>query len=150
MKSLKIALGVDHAGFEMKDKLINFLKLEGHKIVDFGTDSQESCDYPDISSKVARAVASKKCDRGILMCGTGIGMSIAANKIKGARAAVVWSVDTAQLASQHNWANILCVGSRFHKLSVIKKMVKTWLSTPWEISGRHERRIGKIRKLESK
>ena len=145
---LKIAIGSDHAGFQTKQMLAEFLEKSGFDVVDFGTHSEERADYPDYAKRVAKAVAAGKCDKGVLACGTGIGMSITANKVKGIRAAAPWSVATAKLASEHNWANVLCVPSRFVSGSGIKKIVMAWLKTPPETGGRHERRIKKIRDLE--
>lgn len=147
---LKIAIGADHAGFSVKEKLRAQLTQAGHKVVDMGTFSEESTDYPDYASLVGRAVAKGKSDRGILACGTGLGMCIAANKVKGVRAVTPWSVEVAKLAAEHNWANVICVPSRFLSVSSIKKIVKTWLNTPNDLSERHNRRLKKIRKIESK
>lgn len=147
---MKIALGADHAGYQLKGALQQVLEKEGHQIVDFGTSSGDSVDYPDYAVKVAQTVASGQCDRGILACGTGIGMAIAANKVAGIRAAAPWSVETAKLASEHNWSNVLCLSGRFSSVEESAKIVKTWLSTPWDKTGRHERRIKKISELETK
>ena len=147
---IKIALGSDHAGFLVKKELFNQLVLDGFKVIDLGTHSEDSSDYPDYAARVAKAVASGRCDRGILACGTGLGMCIAANKVKGIRAATPWSIKTAKLAAQHNWCNILCVPSRFLSVPSIKKIVHAWLSTPYDKGVRHERRIKKILKIESK
>lgn len=147
---MKIALGADHAGFTVKNELVNLLSRRGCEVVDFGTHSEDSADYPDFAERVGRAVASGRCDRGILACGTGMGMAIAANKVKGVRATAPWSVATAKLASEHNWCNVLCVSARFATLANIKKMVNVWLNTPYDTSARHKRRIKKILKIESK
>lgn len=147
---MKIALGADHAGFAYKQAVLEQLTRSGHIVMDFGTNSDDSTDYPDYAALVARAVSSGKCDRGILVCGTGIGMAIAANKISGIRAAVPWSVKTAKLASEHNWSNVLCLSGRFLSIEVLKRMVRVWLATPWATSSRHKRRIKKILKLETK
>lgn len=143
---MKIAFGCDHAGIEIKDKLISFIKSLGNEVIDCGTDSAASCDYPDFALKVAENVASKKADKGILICGTGIGMSIAANKVKGIRAAVCWSKDTAKLISQHNNANIMCAGARIADVDEICSWIKIFFETEFET--RHEKRINKISQIE--
>jgi ribose 5-phosphate isomerase B len=150
MKNFKIALGADHAGFSVKSELMSFLAAEGFKVVDLGCHSDESADYPDFALRVAKAVASGRCDRGILLCGSGIGMAVAANKVAGVRAGVCWSVKVSKLASQHNWCNVACFPARFASLPHIKKMALMWLKTPFEKGGRHERRVKKIIKIESK
>ena len=147
---IKIALGSDHAGYSVKKELFNKLVEDGFKVIDLGNHSEESADYPDFAARVAKAVASGRCDRGILACGSGLGMAIAANKVKGIRAATPWSIKTAKLASQHNWVNVLCVPARFLSIQSINKIVHAWLATPYEKGGRHERRIEKISKIESK
>lgn len=149
-KPLRIALGADHAGYWVKSEIVRHLSEEGYPVIDYGAHTEEPSDYPDFASRVARAVASGRCDRGILACGSGIGMAIAANKVSGIRAAAVWSPRVARLASQHNWANVLCLPSRFVKISTIKNIVKNWLDTPYDKGGRHDRRVKKIIKLESK
>ena len=147
---MKIALGADHAGFSTKKEIFAQLAMDGYKVIDLGTYSEDASDYPDFASRVGKAVASGRCDRGILFCGSGLGMCIAANKIKGVRAATPWSIKTAKLAAQHNWANVLCVPSRFLAMPSVKKIVRAWLLTPFEKGGRHERRVEKIGKLEAK
>jgi ribose 5-phosphate isomerase B len=143
---MKIAFGCDHAGIEIKEKLIDFIKSLGHDVLDCGTNSSQSCDYPDFALKVAQSVVSKAADKGILICGTGIGMSIAANKVKGIRAAVCWNKETAQLISQHNNANIMCAGARFASVDDICSWIKIFLETEFE--QRHLKRIEKIKKIE--
>ena len=147
---LRVALGADHAGYAVKKELMNQLTTEGYKVIDMGTHTEEPSDYPKFAYRVAKAVVSGRCDRGVLACGSGLGMEIAANKVKGVRAAAPWSISAAKLASQHNWCNVLCVPSRFLSVNTIKKMVKTWLNTPFEKGGRHERRVKKILKIEAK
>ncbi len=149
-KNIRIALGADHAGYPVKEMLDKMLSKEGYVVLDLGTHSEDRTDYPDYAFRVGKAVASGRCNWGILACGTGIGMCIAANKVKGVRAAVVWSVETARLAAEHNWANVLCVSGRVSTLSSIKKFVKKWLSTLPDRSSRHKRRIKKISKFEAK
>ena len=141
-----IALGADHAGYEVKEKIKTMLKSLGLDVQDFGTSSTESTDYPDYAHKVAEAVSSGKVERGILVCGTGIGMSIVANKHKGVRAAVVESVEAIKLARQHNDANILALGARITPWDKAQEIVKTFLSTAFE-GGRHQRRVKKIHTL---
>lgn len=147
--AFRIVLGSDHGGFPTKNALVKLLKKDGYSIKDIGTFSDDATDYPDYAFRVGKAVSAGRFDRGILVCGTGIGMSIAANKVKGVRAAVCWSPDSAKLASMHNWANILCLSGRFMSISGAKKIVKTWLKTPRDESPRHARRLKKISKFES-
>jgi ribose 5-phosphate isomerase B len=144
---MKLALGADHAGFSFKAALIKHLNAAGHSVVDCGTTSEASTDYPDYALRVAQAVADGVCERGILACGTGIGMCIAANKIKGVRAAVVWNEKTAALAAEHNGANVLCLGGRFLSAPRIARLVRIWLRASFE-GGRHLRRLNKIVALE--
>lgn len=148
-QKLRIAVGADHAGFPVKEPLIRFLQKAGYETIDFGTDSDESTDYPDFALKVAKAVADGKADRGLLACGSGIGMAIMANKVRGIRAAAAWSVVSAELSAEHNWANVLCLSARLTPLPTLKKMVKIWLDTPFSRGGRHERRVKKIAQFES-
>lgn len=145
---VKIAVGSDHGGFERKKEIIQTLQKLGHKVVDMGCSSEESTDYPDYARKVAQAVSLGRAERGVLVCGTGIGMSITANKFPKIRAALAWSVKTASLASEHNGANVLCLSGRFLKASLVPRMVQAWLTTPFA-GGRHQRRVGKISKLEA-
>lgn len=144
---MRIALGADHGGFPAKAALARRLIRAGHAVVDFGTDSEASTDYPVYARAVGRAVARGRVDRGVLICGTGIGMSIAANKVPGVRAAVVWSDKTAALAAEHNGANVLCLGGRLHSKAAIARMVALWLATPFG-EGRHARRLRKIARME--
>ena len=144
---MRIAIGSDHGGFERKKEIVDLLQKLGHKVVDVGSFSEDSCDYPDYAKKVAQAVSLSRADKGILVCGTGIGMSIAANKFAGVRAAVCWSVRTAALASEHNQANVLCLSGRLVKPSLIPRIVQTWLATTFG-GGRHQRRVKKISQLE--
>jgi ribose 5-phosphate isomerase B len=144
---LRIALGADHGGFAGKAALSRFLGREGHRVVDVGTFSDESVDYPDFARLVAEKVARGACRRGILLCGTGIGMAMAANKVKGIRAAVVWNPATARLAAEHNGANVLCLSGRFFNDRERLAMVKAWLAAPFG-GGRHTRRLRKVSRLE--
>lgn len=143
----KIAIGSDHAGFELKEKVKKLLSELGYDVVDFGTNSLDSVDYPLIAKSVAKSVASKSPSRGILICGTGIGMSIAANKIKGIIAANCFDAETAKLSRQHNNSNILTMGGWMINPEKAKEIVTTWLGTSFE-GGRHQRRIQEIKDLE--
>ncbi|MFH1421097.1 MAG: ribose 5-phosphate isomerase B [Planctomycetota bacterium] len=144
---MKIAIGSDHAGFEYKKKLKESLTSQQHLVEDFGTYLEESCDYPDYAVKVAHAVADGNCSRGILICGTGIGMSIAANKVHGIRAALCCDTEAAKMSREHNNANVLCLGARRDDFSLIEEIVKVWLSTEFA-GGRHERRVNKFTEIE--
>ncbi len=145
---MRIALGSDHGGFALKEKVKAFLLGLGHEVVDAGTDSQESVDYPDIALIVAEAVAKGRSDRGILLCKTGIGVSIAANKVPGVRAALCANAECAKLASEHNQANVLCLSGLTGEKDV-QEIIKTWLETPFG-GDRHARRIAKISEIEKK
>ena len=142
-----VALGADHAGFPLKQDLKQWLVAEGHTVVDAGTHSGDSVDYPDFAAAVARIVTSGEAERGILVCGTGIGMAIAANKITGIRAAVCGDVETARLSRQHNDLNVLALAGRSTSPDEAIAIVGTWLDTPFE-GGRHERRLAKVAGLE--
>ncbi len=144
----KIALGADHRGYRLKEKIKKYLIKNGYKVIDFGTDSEDPKDYPDFAIPVAEAVAKRKIDVGILICYTGIGMSIAANKVKGVRAALGFSPTIAGLARKHNNANILCLGSMYTSYQKAKKIIDVWLSTDFE-GNRHKRRVKKIKKYEN-
>lgn len=144
----KIALGADHAGFEEKEKLKKTLDELGVEYEDLGTYSTDSVDYPDFAQKVGEAVAGGEVEQGIIVCGSGIGIAIAANKIHGVRAAQAWNEETAKLARQHNDANVLSIGARVIPEEEIPKIVKAWFSTDFE-GGRHEKRVEKITALES-
>ena len=139
-----IAIGCDHAAFEMKEALIEHLKTEGYTVQDFGTFSTESCDYPDFAKKVAESVAEGKAEYGVLVCGTGIGMSICANKTKGIRAAVVNEEFSAQATREHNDANILCMGARVIDNEKAIKLLDIFLNTPFSNGENHIRRISKL------
>jgi RpiB/LacA/LacB family sugar-phosphate isomerase len=146
---MKVALGTDHAGFPVKEELKAAIRALGHEVVDAGTQSEASCDYPDIAEEVARRVARGECERGVLICGTGIGMSISANKVGGVRAALVCDEKAAELSRLHNDANVFCAGARTHSAARIADFLRIWLSTAFE-GGRHERRVSKIRALDSR
>lgn len=143
MEKLKIALGADHAGFELKEKIIQYLKSKGFEYKDFGTFSADSCDYPDFAKKVAIEVSKGNFNRGVLVCGSGIGMSITANKVKGIRAALCWNLSTAQSSRTHNNSNILCLAQRQTEPELALDMLDTWLKTEFE-GGRHQLRVNKI------
>jgi ribose 5-phosphate isomerase B len=144
---MKIAIGADHAGFAAKEEIKNVIKALGHQWIDVGTASDQSVDYPDYAVKVAHAVVSGEADRGVLICGTGIGMSIAANKLPNIRAAVVTDEKTADLSRRHNDANVFCAGARITPVVKIAECLKVWLQTPFE-GGRHLSRVNKIAALE--
>lgn len=139
-----IAVGSDHAGYELKEQLILHLKERGMEVVDYGTDSSQSCDYPDFARPVAQAVAEGKAQQGLLVCGTGIGMCIAANKVKGVRAAVVTEEFSAEATRAHNDANVLCLGARVVDLPKAVKLLDIFLDTPFSGEEKHMRRIRKL------
>lgn len=140
MDHLKVALGCDHGGFIYKQKIIDYLKARNIEFVDVGTYTREACDYPDIARSVTELVASGQVDRGILVCGTGIGMSIAANKIRGIRAALCGDTYSARVSRAHNNANVLCLGERVIGEHLALDIVDIWLKTGFE-GGRHKRRV---------
>ena len=142
----RIAIGGDHAAVDQKTELIKNLESKGYTVINFGTDSYDSVDYPDYAVKVANDVASGNSAKGILICGSGIGVSIAANKVKGIRAALCYNEETAKLARQHNNANVICYGARFIDVELAKKLIDNFLTTEFE-GGRHENRVSKIHSL---
>lgn len=144
---MKIAIGSDHAGYKLKEYLIEALGGR-YEFVDVGTKSTESVDYPDFAKEVARLVTARDTDFGILLCGTGIGMSVAANKVAGVRAALAFDLYTAMQSRRHVDANILVLGALVTGTGLALEIVKAWLETPFE-GGRHEKRIAKIRRLEN-
>ncbi|MDI6826694.1 MAG: ribose 5-phosphate isomerase B [Candidatus Aenigmarchaeota archaeon] len=146
---MKIALASDHAGFELKEKIKKFLEELGYEYKDFGTHSNESVDYPDYALKVAESVAKKEFERGILICGSGIGMCMAANKVPGIRAALCHSTEMARLSREHNDANVLTMGARLTNEKTAKDVVRVWLTT--EFAGeRHLKRVNKMKDIEKK
>lgn len=147
---MKIAIGSDHAGLELKQAVLDFLKESGVAFRDFGAYSPDSVDYPDIGAAVAEAVAKGDFEAGILICGTGIGMSIAANKVPGIRAALCTSTYCAEMAREHNNANILVLGSRVTDMNTALDIVRTWLKTDFPNEPRHAKRIDKISGIEAK
>ena len=146
---MKIAIGSDHAGFELKEQIKAFLDARGTVWEDFGADSEDAVDYPDTAFPLAQAVVRGKFDLGILVCGTGIGMSIAANKVRGIRAALCLTPAMAAMARRHNDANVLTLGGRILSPKAAMDIVETWLSTAFE-GDRHARRVGKILSYEEK
>ena len=144
---MKIALGNDHAGVPIKPRLKALLEELGHSWEDAGSSDEEAPDYPDYAEPVARAVAEGRCDRGVLICGTGIGMSMAANKVPGVRAAVVHDEFTARSSRTHNHSNVLCMGARVVDEDEMLRLVRIWLETGEE-GGRHDRRVAKIAAIE--
>lgn len=143
----KIALAADHAGFEEKEKLKATLDEIGVEFDDMGTYTAEPVDYPDLARKVAEAVSRGDYEQGLLVCGSGTGMAIAANKVRGVRAAVAWNEEIARLARQHNNANVLSLAARYTPDDELKKIVKAWFAADFE-GGRHERRVEKITETE--
>jgi len=145
---MKIAIGADHAGFELKNQLGAALRNSGHEVCDFGTNSAEYTDYPDYARQVAKAVAAGTAERGLLVCGSGVGMSIAANKVRGVRAALGVNIEEVRLSRAHNDANVLTMGARFIEPALANDLVKAFLETPFE-GGRHERRVSKLSQMEN-
>lgn len=145
----RIAVASDHAGFELKEKIKEHLKSAGYEVLDLGTDNTESVDYPDYAEKLALKISTGEVSEGVLCCGTGIGMSIAANKFPGVRAAVVVNEFMARMAKEHNNANVLCLSGRITDSETAKKLVDVWLNAEFE-GGRHERRVRKIIEIEKK
>lgn len=145
---MKIGIGNDHAAVEMKLAIKEYLESLGHEVVNYGTDSNESCNYPEYGAKVGHAVADGEVDCGVLICGTGVGISIAANKVKGVRAAVCSDVTTAHLVKEHNNANIIAFGARIIGIELAKDIVKSYLDAEYQ-GGRHEQRIAMIHEIEN-
>ena len=146
---MNIAIGADHAGFALKQEIAEALRAAGHNVMDKGADSAASTDYPDYAEAVAQAVAAGAAERGILVCSTGVGMSIAANKIHGVRAALAVNPEEVQLTRQHNDANVLTLGAKFTDEATANQFVKLFLETPFE-GGRHQRRVDKISQIEKR
>ncbi len=144
---MRVALGCDHRGYQAKERLKAALGAQGQEVHDFGTDSPNSFDYPDAALPACQFVAEGKADRGILFCGTGIGMSMTANKVKGIRAALCHDELTAEMSRRHNDANVLCLPADLVGEALIQRIVEVWLDTPFE-GGRHERRIKKLAEFE--
>ena len=144
---MKIAIGNDHAAVEMKQEIMAYLQELGYEVVNMGTDTHDSCDYPEYGEKVGRAVAAKEVDCAVLICGTGVGISIAANKVKGVRAAVCSDVTTAHLVKEHNNANIIAFGARIVGMETAKDIVSAYLNATY-LGGRHERRVQMLNAIE--
>lgn len=147
MENLKIAIGADHGGFELKERIAEYLKSKGFEYKDFGTFSTESCDYPKYGREVAEEVAKGNFDRGILVCGSGIGMSVVANKVNGIHAALCFNMATAKSARTHNNSNVICLGQKQIDNDMALEMVDLWLHTDFE-GGRHQRRVDMINELD--
>ncbi len=146
---MKIAIGSDHRGFAAKEKIKAMLAQKGHEIHDFGTQAPNSCDYPDSAYPTCKSVTDGQSELGILLCGSGIGMSIAANKVRGIRAALCHDELTAEMSRRHNNANVLCLPADLIGEELTRRIVEIWLSTPFE-GGRHDRRVRKIAGLEAR
>jgi ribose 5-phosphate isomerase B len=145
---MRVAVGCDHRGYQMKNKVVQLLKQLNHEVIDHGTHSAEAVDYPDIAAQVARAVSAHAVDRGILICGSGLGMCIAANKFPEVRAATCHDDLTAEMSRRHNDVNVLCLSADLLGERLVDRMVEIWLKTEFE-GGRHARRVEKIRQLET-
>ncbi len=145
---MNIVIGSDHRGVEIKRRLVAAIQAMSHHVEDIGADGAESVDYPDFAYEVAKRVGKKKADRGILICGTGIGMCIAANKVRGVRAAPCQDTLTAELSRRHNDANVLCLSADLLGEEQMAQMIRIWLDTPFE-GGRHARRVEKIAQIEA-
>ncbi len=146
---MKIALGTDHAGYEYKERIKQYLTEHGHEVRDFGTDSAESCDYPDFVYPAAQAVGQGDCDRAIVLGGSGNGENMVANKVRGIRCGVCWNLEGARLSRAHNDANVMSIGARLVSIEQALEMIDVWLATPFD-GGRHLRRINKIASLEER
>ncbi|MFV1951575.1 MAG: ribose 5-phosphate isomerase B [Nitrospinota bacterium] len=146
MKGERIAIAADHGGFGLKEDIKGFLKEDGYDCIDMGTDSEESVDYPDYGVKIAHAILNGEVDRGILICGTGIGMSITINRFKGIRGALCNDVYTARMSREHNDSNVLVLGGRVIGKGLALEIVKTWIKTEFA-GGRHQRRLDKIEEI---
>ncbi len=143
---MKIAIASDHGGLELKNQIADYLKCKQHEVVDFGTFSKDSCDYPDFARAAAQAVADGQCQRGIVVCTTGIGVSIVANKVKGVRCALCTNEDMATMTRRHNNANVLAVGQKYVDFPLAQKIVDAFLDTQFD-GGRHQIRVDKIENL---
>ena len=145
---MKIAIACDHGALSLKNTLIAYLTKQGHEMVNFGTDTLDSCDYPDFAAPAAQAVADGKCDKGIVLCTTGIGVSITANKVKGIRCALLSDIMSARLTREHNDTNMLAMGAGVVGEKLALEIVDTWLGTAFSGDARHQRRIDKVMALE--
>ncbi len=147
MKTKRIAIGSDHAGYESKEAAKRELTALGFDVDDRGTNNLDSVDYPDFGAAVGRAVVNGEAERGVVVCGSGIGISIAANKVPGVRAALCWNEETARLAREHNDANVLCIGARFIEPELAARMIRTFMETEFA-GGRHQQRVEKLTQLD--
>ena len=146
---MKIGIGNDHAALEMKNQVMEYLEEKGYEVINYGTNTQESCNYPEFGEKVGRAVVSGEVDCGIMICGTGVGISLAANKVKGVRAVVCSEPYSAKLSKQHNNTNILAFGARVVGIELAKMIIDEWLGAEFE-GGRHQTRVDMIMAIENK
>ena len=146
---MKIAMGCDHGALALKNAVITHLEAKGYEVVNFGTDTLDSCDYPDYAGAAAKAVASGECEKGIVLCTTGIGVSIAANKVKGIRCALLSDVMSARLTREHNDTNMMAIGAGVVGQMLALEIVDTWLNTAFSQGERHQRRIDKMMALEN-
>ncbi len=147
-EGVKIVIGADHAGFALKQEIVRYLETQGHTVEDVGVHSPAPADYPDVAATVARTVASGRADRGIAICGTGVGMAITANKFPGIRAVVCTDTYTARMSREHNDTNVLCLGGRVLGPGLAQEIVAVWLQTAFSGAERHQRRLTKIAALE--
>ncbi len=145
---MKISIGCDHGALALKNTVVSHLQAKGHQVVDFGTHTLDSCDYPDFAAAAAKAVANGECERGIVLCTTGIGVSIAANKVKGVRCALLSDLMTARMTREHNDTNMMAIGAGVVGEMLALQIVDTWLDTPFSHNERHQRRIDKVMALE--
>lgn len=145
---MKIAIGCDHGALELKNAVVEHLNKQGYEVQDFGTYTPDSCDYPDYAAQAARAVAEGKCQKGIVLCTTGIGVSIAANKVKGIRCALLSDVLSARMTREHNDTNMMAIGAGIVGKMLALEIIDTWLSTEFSHNERHQRRIDKVMALE--
>ena len=145
---MKIAIGCDHGALDLKNKMIAHLEKQGHQVTDFGTHTKDSCDYPEFAAAAAKAVADGTCDKGIVLCTTGIGVSITANKIPGIRCALLSDVMSARMTREHNDTNVMALGAGVVGQMLALEIVDTWISTEFSHNERHQRRIDKVMALE--
>lgn len=146
---MKIGIANDHAAVDMKNEIVAYLEEKGHEVVNYGTDSYESCNYPEFGEKIGRAVVSGEVEKGIAICGSGLGISLAANKVKGVRACLCSEPYTAKMSREHNDANVLAFGARVIGIEMAKMIVDTWLETAF-LGGRHQTRVDMIMEIEKK
>lgn len=146
---MKIGIANDHAAVEMKNEVIEYLESKGHEVVNYGTDTHDSCNYPEFGEKIGRAVVSGEVDKGIAICGSGLGISLAANKVKGVRACLCSEPYTAKMSREHNDANVLAFGARVIGIEMAKMIIDTWLGTEF-LGGRHQTRVDMIMDIEKR